>query len=133
MMHPDFLQQVLDDRRHELEERTRHARQARSFDESTTTPEETLVLRLCRVGDDDALERLAELEGRPVPKGRQIVAEVDGKVVAAIPLAGGAALADPFSFTAHLVPLLELRARQLETCVRRRSSFWGTVRSWSRA
>jgi hypothetical protein len=33
--------------------------------------------------------------------------------VAALPLAGGPALADPFRSTAQLLPLLELRRRQL--------------------
>jgi hypothetical protein len=70
-------------------------------------------LRLCRVGDDPELERLAELDGRPVPFGRLVVAIVRGRLVAALPVGGGSALADPFTRTAHLLPLLELRAAQL--------------------
>jgi hypothetical protein len=70
-------------------------------------------LRLCRVGDDPALEQLAELEGRPLPTGRFVVAEVGGRITAALPLAGGAPLADPFARTEHLLPLLELRAAQV--------------------
>ena len=42
-------------------------------------------------------------------------AEIDGKVVAALPLRGGKVMADPFRPTAHLIPLLELRAKQLAT------------------
>jgi hypothetical protein len=133
MMHPDFLQQLMDDRKHELDQRNRHAYFNEPGANRVPQPVETLVLRLCCVGDDNALEQLAELEGKPVPRGRQIVAEIDGKVVAAIPLGGGAALADPFRSTAHLIPLLELRAKQLETSVRRSGSLWGAVRSWSRA
>ncbi|MGZ4289767.1 MAG: hypothetical protein ACXVQQ_06750 [Gaiellaceae bacterium] len=70
-------------------------------------------LRLCKASDDDALGRLAALSEQPVPFGRLVVALVDGTLVAAVPLAGGCALRDPFVRTAHLVRLLELRAAQL--------------------
>ena len=70
-------------------------------------------LRLCKADDDFALERLAELSETRVPYGRLVVAYVDGRLVAAMPLAGGCALRDPFVRTAHLVRLLELRAEQL--------------------
>jgi len=91
--------------------------------------------RLCSVHDDDALDRLAVLEGRPAPQGRFVVAEVGGTVVAALPLGRGAPLADPFRATAHLLPLLELRAAQLssERSSSGRFPAWGTWRSWSRA
>jgi hypothetical protein len=43
-------------------------------------------------------------------------------LVAALPLDGGAALADPFKPTSDIVALLELRARQLrETRIPRKS------------
>ena len=70
-------------------------------------------LRLCKADDDFALARLAELSERQVPYGRLVVALVDGRLVAALPLAGGCPLRDPFAKTAHLVRLLELRAQQL--------------------
>ena len=70
-------------------------------------------LRLCKPADDPAIERLAALSERPVPFGRLVVALVDGRLVAALPLAGGYPLRDPFVKTAHLLPLLELRADQL--------------------
>jgi hypothetical protein len=72
-----------------------------------------LELRLCRVGDDPDLERLAALDGQPLPFGRFVVAVVDGRLVAALPLGGGRLLADPFVPTAHLLGLLELRADQI--------------------
>ena|SRR5438034_6216952 len=75
--------------------------------------EAEVALRLCNVHDDAALERLAQLEGRPLVAGRFVVAEVDGTLVAAQPLAGGAVLADPFVPTTHILPLLRLRAEQL--------------------
>lgn len=70
-------------------------------------------LRLCKAADDDALDRLAALSERPLPFGRLVVALVDGNLVAAMPVAGGHVLRDPFVPTSHLVPLLELRAGQL--------------------
>jgi hypothetical protein len=72
-----------------------------------------LVLRLGTVHDDAALDRLAVLDGKRLSRGRHVIAEIDGIVVAAKPVAGGAPIADPFRRTAHLLPLLELRARQL--------------------
>ena len=79
-----------------------------------------IELRLCRVGDDPALEELAALAERPLASGRLVVAVVGGRLVAALPLAGGPALTDPFVRTAHLLPLLEMRAAQLREPVQRR-------------
>jgi hypothetical protein len=42
-----------------------------------------------------------------------LVAERDGVLVAALPLSGGRAIADPFELTAGVVGLLELRRAQL--------------------
>ncbi len=42
-----------------------------------------------------------------------LVAETGGEIVAAVPVAGGRAIADPFRRTAALVEILELRASQL--------------------
>ena len=78
-----------------------------------------IELRLCRVDDDPALEELAALAERPLPFGRFVVALVNGRLVAALPLAGGHMLTDPFVRTAHLRPLLELRAAQLREPERR--------------
>jgi hypothetical protein len=70
-------------------------------------------LRLCTVEDDDALAELAVLAERPLPYGRLVLALVNGHIVAALPLIGGEPITDPFKRTAHIVPLLELRAKQL--------------------
>jgi hypothetical protein len=132
-MHPDLLQIPLSHQNRELERRSRTAR----LRAATAEPAEStaaLVLRLCSVHDDEALDRLAALEGQPPPAGRHLVAEVDGTVVAALPLGPGRPLADPFRKTAHLLPLLELRARQLAPTTRRRGrAAWSLARGWSRA
>ena len=93
-----------------------------------------MTIRLARPQDGEALVRLAQLEGRSRPEGTYVLAEIDGSVVAALPLAGGAPLGDPFRRTAHLVPLLELRAKQLTSAPRRRKpvALLGAIRAWSR-
>jgi hypothetical protein len=88
-------------------------RRVPEFEPAPSTIEEAVALRLCTVHDDPGLERLAALEGHDTPKGRFLLAEVDGQIVAAQPLAGGPPLTDPFRATAHLLPLLQLRAKQL--------------------
>jgi hypothetical protein len=128
MNNPEFRQVLLADHARQIELDLRRARARRPEATGATVPEVSVALRLCTVHDDDALERLAQLEGRRLPRGRFIVAEVDGVVVAAQPLAGGAPLADPFWATAPLLPLLRLRARQLTQPERRRGLL---PRSWS--
>ncbi len=121
-MHPDFLQITIDENARELELGAQRAFLTQQ-PEQTPAPAETVVLRLCSVHDDEVLDSLAQLEGMPSPSGRFIVAEVDGVLVAAYPLGHGSALADPFRPTAHLIPLLELRARQLAPEKRRGHGF----------
>jgi hypothetical protein len=111
-MHPDFRIELIHEHEHALGQALRRARM---LDErAREQSEEAVALRLCNVHDDEALERLAVLEGRTSPGGRYVLAEVGGEVVAALPLGGGEPLSDPFRPTAHLLPLLRLRASQLE-------------------
>jgi hypothetical protein len=71
-------------------------------------------VRLAGPADVPALLDLAELESRHAPVGPVLVAEVGGRVLAALPLADGEPLADPFRRTADLVEMLRLRAAQLD-------------------
>lgn len=71
------------------------------------------VLRRAVAQDSVAIARLAELDGAANPTGEMVVAEVDDQIVAAVPLRGGRAIADPFRPTAGLVALLRDRARLL--------------------
>jgi hypothetical protein len=84
--------------------------------ETTREPiaDDAVLLRLGGASDARSLERLAALEGREVPQGRHLVAEVNGEIVAALPLEGGRFFADPFRPTAHLLPLMRSRAAQLD-------------------
>lgn len=71
------------------------------------------VLRRASAKDSAAIARLAELDGAATPTGEMLVAETDGEIVAAVPLSGGRAIADPFRPTAGLVALLRDRAQLL--------------------
>jgi hypothetical protein len=74
-----------------------------------------LLIRMAAPADEAALARLAQVDGHRELNGPQLlVAEVDGVLIAALPLDGGkAAIADPFRPTAAVVEMLELRAGQL--------------------
>jgi hypothetical protein len=63
--------------------------------------------------DAPALHRLAALDSALPLGGEILLAEVGGEPRAALSLADGAAIADPFSPTAELVALLEMRRAQL--------------------
>jgi hypothetical protein len=81
---------------------------------STAREDNTEIeLRLCRVSDNGALADLAALSERALAKGSFVLAHVDGRLVAALPIDGGALLSDPFVRTTHLHRLLELRAAQI--------------------
>ena len=127
MMHPQFRADLLRERSRQLELDIRRTRLLADRGEPARLEADPVALRLCSVHDDAALERLALLEGRPAPRGRFVLAEVDGTVVAALPLDGGAPLADPFRPTAHLLPLLRLRAAQLEQATGSRGRIAGRL------
>ena len=56
--------------------------------------------------DRRSLERLAALDDRRVPAQPVVLAEVKGRLVAAVSERTGEAVADPFEPTAHLVAML---------------------------
>ena len=130
-MHPAFREMMLRENQRNLDRQLRNAYLRRERQPAAARPAEPVMLRLSGVHDDDALDRLAELEGRRAPQGQHVVAEVGGVIVAALPLGPGPALADPFRPTAQLIPLLELRAKQLTDAGTRRRSLllWRVVRS----
>jgi hypothetical protein len=73
-----------------------------------------VMIRVARPADREALAQLAQLDSRPAPDGYVLVAEVAGELRAAVAVAGGQPIADPFHPTAALTSLLALRARQLQ-------------------
>ena len=70
----------------------------------------SVIMRAARGSDGDALARLAALDSKRAPRGEVLVAEVDGTIEAAIQVDDGAVFANPFTPTAGLLALLELRA-----------------------
>jgi hypothetical protein len=72
-------------------------------------------LSIRRLGERDAgaVVKLAELDSSLVPAAPLLGIEVQGRLLAAVSLRDGASIADPFSRTAELRAMLELRATQL--------------------
>ena len=71
---------------------------------------DTITIRQARLGDRSAILRLAELDACEAPSGPVLLAFVGAELRAALPLAGGEPIADPFRRTGGLVELLRLRA-----------------------
>lgn len=83
--------------------------------EGDYTPVRSVTLRYSSAADADGLRRLAHLDSARPPSGPTLVAVVDGRLRAALPLDGGPALADPFHRSAELIDLLRMRAAQQST------------------
>jgi hypothetical protein len=99
---------------------------------STANPTPSLTIRRAQAADGAALARLAQLDSAPpLDHPAALVAEVDGELLAALPLGRGRAIANPFRRTADLVALLESRAAELEPQPRpvsRRGRLLGALR-----
>jgi hypothetical protein len=79
---------------------------------SSPIPVDAVVIRPAYPDDGPALARLAALDSRRALTGRVLVAERDGRLLAALATEDGRAIADPFAPTAGLVALLRLRAAE---------------------
>ena len=91
---------------------------------------EALTIRMAVPADAEALRRLAQLDSAPPPRSvPMLVAEVGGELRAALPLAGGRAIADPFRWTVELVAMLTERTRQLAPPPRRAARHWRLPRA----
>jgi hypothetical protein len=77
------------------------------------TPVTRVTLRYASAADAPRLEHLAQLDSATAPRGATLVAEVDGRLRAALPLDGSNPISDPFHRGAELIELLRMRARQL--------------------
>ncbi len=75
----------------------------------------TIAIRNATPGDGPALSRLAALDSAPVPFGEVVLAEVDGDLRAAVDVATGRVVSDPFARTAELSDLLRLHAARART------------------
>ncbi|MEA2321688.1 MAG: hypothetical protein QOD81_1538 [Solirubrobacteraceae bacterium] len=106
--------------------------------ERPATEDAAITIRAAVAEDDQALRRLAQLDGARLPHGHIVVAEVDGEMRAAMRVADRAYISDPFYPSRDLVALLDVRARRLrqETMTlreraRTRLSLWTLL--WHRA
>jgi hypothetical protein len=88
------------------------AQRARREDDGGT-PVTRVTLRYAAAGDAQRLRHLAELDSAAAPSGPALVAEIDGRIRAALPLDGTQPIADPFHRGAELLALLRMRAAQL--------------------
>jgi hypothetical protein len=116
VVHPELQRQLAQARAEELRRAagrggTGHGRD-RGF-RADVPAEPPIVIRPDRPADARALAHLAALDSATVPAGPLLVAEVAGELRAAISLADGRTIADPFQRTASLVALLAMRAGQL--------------------
>ncbi len=81
---------------------------------TTNNADQSLTIRMAAPADGAALTRLAQLDSAaPLKTASLLVAEVEGELVAALPLTDEGAIANPFLRTAGIVALLETRAAEL--------------------
>jgi hypothetical protein len=71
------------------------------------------VLRHARYDDADAIRRLAALDSQREPAAPVLLGEIDGRPAAALSLADGRVVADPFERTGPLLSYLRVRARSI--------------------
>ena len=109
-------------------ERRSAARAKPTREETHTQATECITIRHASGTDRVAVERLAALDSAEAPSGELLIAEVGDEPQAAIEIATGATIADPFRRTADLVELLALRATWLR---QERSSIVLRLRPWS--
>jgi hypothetical protein len=73
---------------------------------------EPITIRHSATGDRERVVELSQLDGRPAPTGDLLLAEVGGKLWAAVGIDDGAAVADPFELSGEVEWLLQMRAEQ---------------------
>ncbi|MGZ4243704.1 MAG: hypothetical protein ACXVSE_05360 [Solirubrobacteraceae bacterium] len=79
----------------------------------------SVTLRFASFDDAPDLLRLAQLDSAEPLSDPILAGEVSGRMVAAMSLADGRAIADPFVLSLGVVELLRARARQLSATDRR--------------
>jgi hypothetical protein len=109
-MHSPTLNSLIGSAR---EREIRAVTRSRRFAARQDAAADRIVLRETRARDHAAVRRIAQLDSAKEPSSPSLVAEIDGEIVAAAPIDGGAPVADPFRPTADVIVLLERRARQL--------------------
>jgi hypothetical protein len=73
---------------------------------------EPITIRHSANGDRERVVELSQLDGRPAPTGDLLLAEIGGKLWAAVGIDDGAAVSDPFEPSGEVEGLLQMRAEQ---------------------
>jgi hypothetical protein len=81
----------------------------KDLEESSTS----IIIRAAQIRDQRGLRHLAQRDTRALPDGELLIALVGDEPRAAISLASGEVIADPFHRTKELVGILILRRAQL--------------------
>jgi hypothetical protein len=119
MSHPELTRRLMEARAADMR---RIATQHRSRRDASVAPREPpeapVTLRFARPDDASELAHLAQLDSAAAPAPPALLGELSGRLVAALSLADGRVLADPFVPTAAVVELLRARARQLNGTAR---------------
>ena len=76
------------------------------------SPSTSLTIRSAHAADAAPLARLAALDSSDVPNGELLIAELDGRLVAALSIDTGAVIADPFEHTAAIVESLRAQGQR---------------------
>ena len=77
-------------------------------------PTNLYAIRSAGIDDDAVLRRLSQLDSQRTLTGPALIGELDGRPAAAILLADGRVVADPFQHTQHLAAHLRMRAGAYE-------------------
>jgi hypothetical protein len=88
-----------------------------------TSSAASISLRRATLADERAVAYLAQLDDAERLTGDVLVAYDGDRAVAAMSMADGRTVADPFTRTAHVVALLRLRAQQQRSRPARRFGF----------
>ena len=80
----------------------------------TTINSNGITIRRLGPGDETAIERLVQLDSQNRPAGDLMGIEVEGRLLVAASTETGESVADPFSRTAELRALLEVRIAQMK-------------------
>jgi len=72
----------------------------------------SLTIRHATASDEADLTRLAALDSSRLPSGELLVAALDDRLVAALSIDTGAAVADPFEHTAAIVDSMRAQVRE---------------------
>ena len=72
------------------------------------------VIRPATIDDADAISRLAALDSARAPEAPLIIGELGGAPAAALSLADGRSVSNPFERTSQLMSYMRIRARALK-------------------